>query len=432
MNSILFDTVEIRGTTYIPRYAKHESAPERKISSADLAGEDGSVLISSKYGTKKIIIKGIITGTSQDNLELNIDTLQELFSRQEKNLDIEWNGSVRRYVATCKRLDFDRDHFNILFVPYEAEFVVSSGEGKATAETTALNATITGSGIDDFEMLGSKPAKPTIKLSPHAAGIRGLEFKNTDNGEKLIWTSPNFRPATGDYINFNCGTKKLYKFVQSENSVEVEDNFYGVFPKFKVGTNNIKITAGEITNQETGGLTSGNHLEIMTTTRYLAQSFMVPRTDTTFQGISLFLDKFGGPGNMTVEIQTDNAGKPSGTPVTNATFTITSDNVSTTAGWVNKNSANIFTLTANTKYWIVIKAAGVDGSKGYDVHTPSHASAANRYANGSAMYSDDSGSTWTAYDDGYGWSNWAFKVKFGGIFNDEGIITLIKYYKTYL
>jgi hypothetical protein len=66
----------------------------------------------------------------------------------------------------------------------------------------------------------------------------------------------------------------------------------------------------------------------------------------------------GSPGNITVRIETDSAGVPSGTLV-NAAATITQANPfsSSSFGWGTFNFASAFSLTATTKYWIIVKAA---------------------------------------------------------------------------
>ncbi len=114
---IQFDSVEILNSTYSPRFVKHESAAERFVNSLQLAREDGEILISANYGKKKITLSGILLGTSKNDLESKIDIFKELLSRQEKNLDIDWNGITLRFVATCVSHNFDRDHYNINFVP---------------------------------------------------------------------------------------------------------------------------------------------------------------------------------------------------------------------------------------------------------------------------------------------------------------------------
>ena len=93
----------------------------------------------------------------------------------------------------------------------------------------------------------------------------------------------------------------------------------GVFPRMKIGTNNIRITPGGIVNQKSGDDStsdlSSTSVSIQSTNDRKAQSFMVPYTNQTFSGITVAVHKTGTPGNLRWEIQTDNAGAPSGTLV---------------------------------------------------------------------------------------------------------------------
>ena len=140
MPSVTYDSVQIVTTTYVPRQLKHESVPFRELTLQQLAKDDGAILVSVRYGVKRIIINGRIKASTQSGLETAIDIFKELFSRKEKNLDISWAGSTRRYVATCSRHEFNRDYMHINFVPWSAEFIIVSGVGKDTAITAVVNA----------------------------------------------------------------------------------------------------------------------------------------------------------------------------------------------------------------------------------------------------------------------------------------------------
>ena len=95
-----------------------------------------------------------------------------------------------------------------------------------------------------------------------------------------------------------------------------------------------------------------------------AQSFYVPYTDSTFQGISLYLYKYGSPAtDLTITIEGDSGGHPDGTPV--ATFTITPAMVAGSYDWVTAHSAYPITLYANKKYWIRAYTSGGDSSNYY-------------------------------------------------------------------
>jgi len=428
--SIKFDSTEILSTTYVPRFAKHESIPERLINSMILAREDGEVLISTSYGKKTIKLQGILTGTSQADLESKIDIFKELFSRPEKNLDLDWNGATLRFVATCSKHDFDRDHFNIKFVPWTAEFVILSGEGKDTADTTALNAhsvTTTTPGADSFTLLGSKPPKPVITLTNGWKSTAvGFEYKNTDTGEKIV-VIINRSWQTLDTIIIDCYQKKVF---DNASGTPVEIPFYGVFPQFKIGTNNIQITNGSIINQSTSDTLAsalGNSGNIQDNQTRWTQQFSVAYSDDSFRAITLVLKKTGAPSQpLTVRVETDNNGQASGTLAhANATLTIAAANIGTVRDYVTGYAANNWHLDANTKYWIVVEVtSGVDASNYYSISFNND----NLYSRGGAKHSFDAGASYTADV-----RNLAFRMLYGGSGNQAGgIAHTVVYKKTYL
>lgn len=130
------------------------------------------------------------------------------------------------------------------------------------------------------------------------------------------------------------------------------------------------------------------------TTDRFAQGFTVS-TNGTYPFIDVLLKKTGSPGNITVEIQTDNgAGKPSGVVVANGTLTITASSVTTSFAWVHAAFATAPTLTAGTQYHLVFYAASVSGAAYYDCRNATndvYAGALNIFQN-----STNSGTTWGA------------------------------------
>jgi hypothetical protein len=434
MASIKFDNTELITTSNFPRFVKHESDPERDITSLTLAREDGEAFIDERYGIKKITLQGVIIGATQTALETAIDTMKELMSRVEKNLDIVYAGGTRRYVATCSNLEFDRDHFHILFCPWTAEFTILSGEGKDTADTTPLNehsVTTTTPGTDSFTMAGTKPGRPviTLKGANWPSGVRGVEYENTDTGEKIIITR-NSSWNNDDQIIIDCDQKKISDDCGGLVSLAVDGKFYGVFPKFKIGTNNIKITVGGITIQKTleanADDVSGD-LIIDDDTDMMAQSFSVPYADSTFKGIIMALKKAGTPGNMTIRIETDDGGKPSGTLAdANATFTIAAADIGTSRAYITKYSTNLWGLSGNTKYWIVISGASLSAGNEFGA---AMTLAAGKYPGGSVKYTTDGGSTWTPQS---ATSSLVFKILYGGAVGASTVKHTVAYKKTYL
>jgi hypothetical protein len=95
---------------------------------------------SERYGAKTIKLQGTIKGSSQTDLESKVDAFKELFSRPQKNLEIDWSGGTRRYIATCQHHEFDRDYYHLSIVPWTAEFIAPSGVGQDTSTTEPSDA----------------------------------------------------------------------------------------------------------------------------------------------------------------------------------------------------------------------------------------------------------------------------------------------------
>lgn len=436
--AVTYDSTELVSATYNPRYVKHESVAERFLMTQALAREDGEVLVAERYGVKTVFLRGTLKGSSQADLESKIDAFTELLSRPQKNLDIDWNGSTRRFVATCEKHEFDRDHYHLSIVPWTAQFVILSGEGKDTSTTQPTAAdgdavifdpSSDPTGQAAFTLAGGKPPRPSIALGFSAGStVRGIEYLNEDNGERIVVTYPgswgNSRTVTID-----CDAKTVTGDVV--DGVTKQLNFYGTFPKFKIGTNNIKIKMGGIVNQKStddvvADLSSTDAV-LDATTDKLAQSFMVPYGDATFNGITLGIYKAGTPGNITWRVETDNAGKPSGSLVdANATGTISHGTIGTSAEYETDFSTNPWTLSANTVYWLVLSAgATLDGSNKYMFPIPTRST----YPRGLARYSTDTGSTWQDFGSKFDIS---FRILYGGSQATVSVAHTVTYYKTYL
>lgn len=429
MASIKFDSTEICNSTYIPRYVKHESAPLRELSLMELAREGGAILVSEKYGVKHIIISGKLTAASRSALDTAIDSFKELFSRKEKNLDIEYEGSgnTRRYVATCIRHDFDRDYYHDLFVPWSAEFIVAKGIGEGTSETTLVSGQSfqAVNYVSTFTFLGSARPKPRIRLKVDDSPpiVKGISIENTDNNERMVITEAS--PSSNKYFEFDCRLKTA-KYDGTETA------FHGVFPSFDIGSNNYEIKCGKILNQEFSGETTGGYL--IYGGNYAAQSFMVPADDDTFQALELHLGKTLTPGcDVRVRIETDNAGEPSGTCIKDSLGNdVDADIAEASVGsddWVELVFSDIFSLSANTRYWIVVnaKADGGDASNYYTWNFNDSTGAI--YKNGNASRSADSGANWTDHTD----KDMKFKLYFGGAENASENYTFdVYYYKQFL
>jgi len=367
MASIKFDSTELVNTTYIPRTIKHETIPQRYQSLLQMSGDDGAILVSSRYGEKIITINGILTGTSEANLEANIDSFKELFSRENKNLDISWNSSTRRYVATCTKHSFDRDYFHLLFVPWTAEFVVPNGVGEDTTITVLVDAETFGSGYwsKSVTFAGTAEPKPVITIKPGTSvtGFAALSITGYNNTRMIIPVDDSI--VANDTWVVDCKNKTITK---NGNAVT---KYYGEFPKWIVGANTLIVEIGQILDESfTPTNTTGEALGVFHTTtimqaKKMAQSFMVTDSDYSYFKLGLRLKKTGSPtGTMKAYIYTDNNGVPGSLvniydseqgEYVSATFDIPMASLGAAFAWyepeVASGANHCFTLSANTKYW---------------------------------------------------------------------------------
>ena len=436
--SIKYDGTELVGVTYMPRWLMHESAPARTVQSGQREDADGSAFVSSRYGEKRINVRGTLTADTKALLDDAIDAFKELLGREQRTLSVDFGSGTRNYVATCVEHEFVRDHCDFQAVEWSAVFVVPSGEGKDTSATLALNehvVTVTTPGADSFAISGSKPPKPviTLKGANFHSYTKGIEYRDDDTGERVVFTK-NASWAADSSVVIDCETRRVTSDIALAGT-QAEGDFYGVFPALKVGTNNVTVTVGSIVNQKSpddvvSDASSGSNLNA--TTKYKAQSFRVPYRDETFQGLTIIAAKVGSPGAITLRVETDAAGKPSGTYADIASTSeasIAAAAVGASPAYVTGYAAAPFVLPANTDLWLVIMAAGVDASNYYEIYYIDASSVVPAYQKGRAMASDDSGSTWAAGTP----LTYAFRVLFGGRGGQAASVKhTVSYKKTYL
>jgi len=124
-----------------------------------------------------------------------------------------------------------------------------------------------------------------------------------------------------------------------------------------------------------------------------SQGFQVDVT-CSIKAIQVYLKKNAGtPGDITVRIETNNAGVPSGTLANDSAVATIPAFTTATYGWITVEFPASFSLTGATLYHLVLKTAAADNDQNYvwaaDDSSPG-------YAAGSMSASTDGGSSWSA------------------------------------
>lgn len=415
MASIKYDTTELVNATYVPRRTNHESAPERIIDSMKLARQDGEAVIDDVLDKKFITIEGILIGSSQSDLETKIDSFKELIYRKDKNLDIDFAGGTRRYVCRAVSLDFDRDHFNLTHVPYKIVFLVPSGIGKDTSETTAQdqNNIVATSTAKVVAFTGSYDPKPRHKIIVNTRGNADVvRITNTDTSEYIEVDLDGFSGA--DYLEIDQENKTVKK----NGTTNLE--YRGKFPTAIIGNNNytLDVYGSGYTLDQEQTVNDGSLRSVLysnTTPDRLpqqAQSFKLSQSGRVGK-ISCYIDKDGAPtGKMQWHFRDDSNNSPdmtaSGRVSGNgsngteeyeiAAASVPASGAFTEASNVNAHSAAAF-LKAGVRYWLFLNPGVVSGTTSSDFYCWYYSNIPTRYVDGKAMANRISGQ---AYVDGVG------------------------------
>lgn len=98
----------------------------------------------------------------------------------------------------------------------------------------------------------------------------------------------------------------------------------------------------------------------------LAQSFQVG-AGTEVISVRLWLRKVGGPtGDVTVKIETDSAGSPSGTPVSDGTSNASdASSLGTSFAWVDFTFPDLPEIDGSTPYWLVLETTDSQSPSNY-------------------------------------------------------------------
>jgi len=242
--NVTFDGNDLQTDSILTAEIDHASIPVKDAKLYSLAHANRSAIPYVSYPSRSIKLSGKIIGTSIADLDSKLDTFRAYFRGTDKNLDIDYNGSTRRYIATLNGLSIDRPG-GLAFANYSAEFLCTEPFGRNTSATTALSASnrTSNSYTDTHTFLGTAPYQLpviTITIDSVTGGTGYLNFGNSANGQSITITDQTF--AAADVIEIDCENKTVKK-----NGVEID--FIGAFPEFEPGSQDFSYSDGFTTRQ---------------------------------------------------------------------------------------------------------------------------------------------------------------------------------------
>lgn len=223
---------------------EHTNLPVKDAAIFGLANANQSVIPYVGYPSKSIVITGAIAGSTEANLDSRIDSFKQYFLGKDKNLDIQYNGATRRYVATVNSISVVRQQKQ-LWATFQIEFICTQPFGRDTAVTTpssSFSPSATGrtlSGYSDaITFAGSAPFQlPVITITYTAitGGASFVQIGNNTNGQSIMITDQTW--VTSDVLEIDVANRTVKR-----NGVEVD--FIGAFPEFPPGAQTLSYSDG--------------------------------------------------------------------------------------------------------------------------------------------------------------------------------------------
>lgn len=222
----------------------HTNMPEKQAALYAKADANSSSIPAINYPSKKITIAGTIKGNSQYDLDERIDTFKGYFNGKDKNLDIDYICSARRYIATANTISITRQQ-KALFATFTVEFICTNPFGMDTVATTImsqLNYTIDSLTVTPT-IAGSAPYQlPVFTITIDALTGTGdyIKISNDYNNQQIMIYGLGL--IAGDVIVIDCVNR-----IVTRNGIAID--YYGTFLELEPGANSITYNDGFTTRQ---------------------------------------------------------------------------------------------------------------------------------------------------------------------------------------
>jgi phage-related protein len=224
----------------ITNVIEHTNLPDKTMALYGLADADGSSIPAINYPSKKVSIAGSIKGSTQADLDSRIDTFKGYFTGKDKNLDIAYGSSTRRYIATANGVSVIRKQKS-LFAQFQIEFLCTNPFGLDTATSnlwTAKTAFSSATFTETPTVGGNAPFQLpifTITINSLTGAGDYVQISNDNNNQEILIYGQGL--TSGDVIVIDCVER-----IVTLNGNEIDYN--GTFLELEPGANSITYTDG--------------------------------------------------------------------------------------------------------------------------------------------------------------------------------------------
>lgn len=183
---------------YVQDIQGHESLPPKTVAQFVLAHANRSAIPYVQYPNRPITVKGVINGSSIADLDARVDAFKYFFLGTDKNLDIDYAGSIRRFIATVNTISINRPN-GLLYAEFTIVFTCNYPFGQNTATTNAVNQSgrTNSSYTDAHTFLGTAPFQLPLWT---------LTLSDIISSSTNVCTNPGFEVDTSGWSSGGIGT----------------------------------------------------------------------------------------------------------------------------------------------------------------------------------------------------------------------------------
>ena len=199
---VTFNTYDLQTATIITTDIDHDTIPAQALRQYSKVRGDGVLITDKRFSVKKIKLVGRVHGTTADNMDSLLDTFRQKLLGTDtvnKDLDIDYNGVTRRYVATCVSLNINDQDGSINFSNFTAEFIATKPYGEDTTGSNIFTRSALTTAPDSGSMTatGSAPEQQiTVVVEINSftgAAVNTITVGNDTTGRKIsvsrAWTA---------------------------------------------------------------------------------------------------------------------------------------------------------------------------------------------------------------------------------------------------
>lgn len=185
-----FDSNIIQSSAFVITEIDHYSLPTKDVPLYALAFANKSSIPWTNYPSKGIRVDGYIFCDTDDSLEAKIDLFKSYLTAQDANLDIDYDSTVRRYIATVNRCDIKRT-ISSKAANFTLEFICTQPFGVETTSTELVDEPAYTSATDTYPLTieGTAPFQyPIITITLNTVtGTDGyVQISNDNNGQEML------------------------------------------------------------------------------------------------------------------------------------------------------------------------------------------------------------------------------------------------------